>query len=281
MKIINVIAFLSLLLLMPCSFASNTDAFGAIQYEIGQGWITSYFDASESERWFTFKEEGGHSYCVEVAQGSLSPNSLPSQIDIYSSEAGSTLLTSNNRTLSEANAEGAPSRICYISPQSQGEIIRAVKVSAISVSSNSTSGYLKLRILDTTLFAPSFNVILYKKHSTQSISSSVSDGVSLINYSKEQVRYTCTPVFTSVPTNLAPVNPTAVITEGAMPPKLAGACVHFITYDQRGAFFPLSGEMQFNVSGYIHIAHEAPPGQVHGYVSRHTTGGITSLSTIY
>ncbi len=99
-------AFLLLLLLVPNSFAANTDVSGAVQYEIGQGWLSSYFDVSEAERWFTFKEESGHSYCVEVAQGSLSPTNLPAQIDIYSDEGGSTLLTSYNRTLSASNPDG-------------------------------------------------------------------------------------------------------------------------------------------------------------------------------
>lgn len=276
-------AALSCPLTASLSFATvdNTTISGAIQYEIGQGWLSSYFDASEAERWFTFKEESGHSYCVEVAQGSLSPTNLPAQIDIYSDEGGSTLLTSYNRTLSESNPDGAPARICYISPASEGETTRAVEISATTVFSSAASGYLKMRILDTTFFAPSFSIILYKRHGVDRISSSVSDGISLNNYSKDQARFMCTPVFTVLPAALAPINPSPYITNGTMLAKKSGPCGKFIDYSTYLSFLPVSGDLQYSVSGYIHIAHEAPPGQIQGFFRRHTTNETVPLLTIY
>ncbi len=274
-------AFLLLLLLVPNSFAANTDVSGAVQYEIGQGWLSSYFDVSEAERWFTFKEESGHSYCVEVAQGSLSPTNLPAQIDIYSDEGGSALLTSYDRTLSVSNPDGAPARICYISPASEGETTRAVEISATTVFPSAASGYLKMRILDTTFFAPSFSIILHKRHGTDGISSLVSDSISLNNYSKDQARFVCTPVFTVLPTVLAPINPSPYITNGTMPAKKPGSCGKLINYSTRPGFLPVSGDLQYSVSGYIHIAHEAPPGQIQGFIKRHTTNETVPLLTIY
>jgi hypothetical protein len=132
--------------------APNTTAANSVTYEVGHGWTTHYFDEATQTRWFKFGEVGGHSYCIEAAQGPVSPIQLNPNLAVFSDTAGTTVLNSI-----AATALTSGSRLCYISPMSTFGMTatRSVKLNVPVASGSADAGYIRLRIIDTTLVSSS------------------------------------------------------------------------------------------------------------------------------
>jgi hypothetical protein len=153
------IGLLICLMLSRTSFgAPNTSALSAAPYVVGQGWVTHLFDEAVQTRWFTFEEAAGHSYCLEAVQGPISPVALDPTITAYTSNAGTTVLTSmvSNALVQSTSAAGNPNRVkgarvCYIGPATGGTTaIRTFKVNAPI--SAGDAGFLRIRVVNTTLY---------------------------------------------------------------------------------------------------------------------------------
>jgi hypothetical protein len=135
----------------------NTTAANSVPYEVGQGWVTHFFDEVSQTRWFKYGEVGGHSYCIEAVQGSVSPIQLDPNLAVFSDATGATALSISGTPLTNNDGGNNPnfikgSRICYIAPTTFGtQTIRTVKVNVPIVASSGDAGNIRLRIVDTTL----------------------------------------------------------------------------------------------------------------------------------
>ncbi len=135
----------------------NTTAANSVPYEVGQGWVTHYFDEATQTRWFRFGELRGRSYCVEAVQGSVSPIQLDPNLSIYSDAGGQTLLSS---ATTNNDGEGDPyflkgARVCYISPLTgtTTRSVRSIKLNVPITAGSGDAGNIRLRVVETTLFA--------------------------------------------------------------------------------------------------------------------------------
>jgi len=152
-------------LLAPSAYAGtpNTTAAGAVSYEVGEGWVTQSVDEGAQDRWFVFREVGGRSYCVEAAIGVATYFPLDPNLTLYSDTAGTTQLATNTDGASEPPMnKGA--RICYASPQTLNTTsppttaLRAIKVNVPITAGSGDSGFVRLRVLETTLVADGISV---------------------------------------------------------------------------------------------------------------------------
>jgi hypothetical protein len=136
----------------------NTTASGAVSYEVGQGWVTHGIDESSQNRWFAFKEVGTRSYCVEAALGTATYLPLDPNLTLYSDSSGTTVYLTNTDGASEP-PQNKGSRVCYISPTAFGStFIRLIKVNVPIVASSGDSGFVRLRVVETTQFAETYKV---------------------------------------------------------------------------------------------------------------------------
>ena len=136
----------------------NTTATGAVSYEVGQGWVTHGIDESSQNRWFAFKEVGTRSYCVEAALGTATYLPLDPNLTLYSDSSGTTVYLTNTDGASEP-PQNKGSRVCYISPTASGStFIRLIKVNVPIVASSGDSGFVRLRVVETTQFAEQYKV---------------------------------------------------------------------------------------------------------------------------
>ena len=139
----------------------NTTAVNSVPYEVGQGWVTHYFDEIIQTRWFRYGEVGGRSYCVEAVQGSVSPILLDPNLALFTDLTGATPLVASGVILANNDGAGEPflvkgSRICYIAPGSFGvATIRTAKLNLPIAATSGDAGNVRLRIVETTLVAPS------------------------------------------------------------------------------------------------------------------------------
>ena len=140
----------------------NTTAANAVAYDVGSGWATHYFDENTQTRWFRFSEIGGYSYCIEAVQGPISPIQLDPNLAVYTDASGTTILSISGSQLINDNGVGEPamqkgSRICYITPTTYGtQTIRAIKLNVPIVVGSGDTGFIKFRIVNTTLFGARF-----------------------------------------------------------------------------------------------------------------------------
>jgi hypothetical protein len=137
----------------------NTTAANSVPYEVGQGWVTHYFDESIQTRWFRFGEIGGRSYCVEAVQGSVSPVLLDPNLALFTDLTGATQLVVSGITLANNDGAGEPylvkgARVCYIAPGTFGvPVIRMAKLNVPVTVASGDAGNIRLRIVETTLIA--------------------------------------------------------------------------------------------------------------------------------
>lgn len=139
----------------------NTTPANAVAYEVGQGWVSHFFDETVQTRWFTFGETARHSYCVEAVQGSATGMQLDPALTVYTNADGTTVLVdANGASLQNNNGGGDPnflkgSRICYISP-SPGTTnpVRSFRVNVPIAAGSGDSGFVRIRVTNTTQFAP-------------------------------------------------------------------------------------------------------------------------------
>jgi len=141
---------------LDSSFAGalNTAAAGAVSYQVGQGWMSFAVDESAQDRWLSFVEVGGRSYCLEATTGSASYVPLDPSLTLYSDINGTTQLATNGDGGGEPRAnKGA--RICYMSTLAAGATAaRSAKINVPIVAASGDSGYVKARVVETTQFSP-------------------------------------------------------------------------------------------------------------------------------
>lgn len=143
----------------------NTTAANAVPYEVGQGWVSHYFDETTTTRWFRFGEVAGRSYCIEAVQGSVSPIALDPNVTAYTDINGTTTLnvTYGGGMQSNDNGVGDPirikgSRTCYISPLLAPSNVfqtatRSVKLNVPITGGSGDAGFVRFRVVETTLVA--------------------------------------------------------------------------------------------------------------------------------
>jgi hypothetical protein len=152
----------SLLLLAANATPTNTTASGAIAYEVGQGWVSTSFDETSQTRWFTFAELPGLSYCIEAVSGSATNMQLDPNLALYSDATGTTTLNVSGTPLTSNDAAGDPyfikgARICYVAQASGTSfVIRSFKVNTPILSGSGDAGFVKVRVVDTSLHAQCF-----------------------------------------------------------------------------------------------------------------------------
>ncbi len=130
----------------------NTTAAGAVSYEIGAGWVTDGVDVNSQTRWFIFNEFAGRSYCVEASLGPATYFPLDPLVTLYSDLAGNVVYLSNNDGAGEA-PQYRGSRVCYQSALAVGT--STARLFSVNVSVSGTdSGFLRTRVIDTTLVFP-------------------------------------------------------------------------------------------------------------------------------
>jgi hypothetical protein len=132
----------------------NTIAAGAVSYEVGGGWVTHGVDESSQNRWFAFTELAGRSYCVEAALGPATYFPLDPNLTLYSDSAGTVIYLSNTDGVAEP-PQNKGSRVCYQSPLGLGATqVRLFKVNVPITAGSGDSGFVRTRVIDTTLIFP-------------------------------------------------------------------------------------------------------------------------------
>lgn len=134
--------------------AANTTAAAAVSYDVGQGWVSHYFDENNTNRWFKFTTVGGRSYCIEASQGSDTHIALNPNVTYYSDAAGTAQVATNDTGLFEPPMTlGA--RTCFVdSTALDTRTVRTVKVNVPLALGTGDNGYARLRIFDTTIMTP-------------------------------------------------------------------------------------------------------------------------------
>jgi hypothetical protein len=132
----------------------NTTAAGAVSYEVGAGWVTDGVDEGNQNRWFAFMELAGRSYCVEAALGPATYFPLDPNLTLYSDSAGTVIYLSNTDGVAEP-PQNKGSRVCYQSPLGLGATqVRLFKVNVPITAGSGDSGFVRTRVVDTTLIFP-------------------------------------------------------------------------------------------------------------------------------
>ena len=148
------------LIAMPVAIAGvpNTTVGGAVSYEVGQGWTTQAVDESAQDRWFTFREVGGRSYCIEATLGVATYFALNPSVTLYSDTTLATQLGTNDDGASEPSMnKGA--RLCFMSTITVNTVsppanaIRVFKVTVPIVAGSGDSGFVRVRVVESTLVA--------------------------------------------------------------------------------------------------------------------------------
>lgn len=133
--------------------APNTTVSGAVSYEVGQGWVSHYISELTPNRWFKFTSTGGRSYCLEAAQGSDSPVAFNPNITLYADVNGTAALGSNDNGTGEP-AMTLGSRYCFADTAVlDTRTVRSVRLNVPVAAGSGDDGYMRLRIVDTTLVA--------------------------------------------------------------------------------------------------------------------------------
>lgn len=141
----------------------NTLPQGATSYEVGQGWVSHYFDEATQTRWFSFAEMPARSYCIEAVPGSATSFALDPALTAYADGAGTVpLISVTGASVASDNGAGDPyfakgARACYISDISaNAATLRTVRVNVPITAASGIAGFVRFRIVETTLVAPCF-----------------------------------------------------------------------------------------------------------------------------
>jgi hypothetical protein len=142
----------------------NTTPAGAVSYEVGQGWVSAYYDETTPDRWYSYAEIGSRSYCIEAVQSSVSPIPLDPKVYAYTDPTGAAYLVVNGLQVANDNGGGDPyfvkgARACYIAPAG-GVVVRGLKVSAPLAAGSGDSGFVKFRVVETTLTASPWFIVM-------------------------------------------------------------------------------------------------------------------------
>jgi hypothetical protein len=197
----------------------NTTSTASVSYEVGQGWVTHYFDEVIQNRWFRFGETRGRSYCIEAVQGSVSPIQLDPNISVYTDTSAATLLTVANVPQTNNDGGGDPiflkgSRTCYVSPLAwnQPSTVRLIKLNVPITSGD--SGNIRLRIVETTMYAD----LLGTNYGT-------SCGVTVTNTSPNVVKANGQPVAAGGEASLGCGGSLAMVAHDGPPGSLRGTAI--------------------------------------------------------
>jgi len=149
MKRILMATALAVVLVPTASFAGTTNN---TSIKPGGGWVdlsTPAGNATFNTYWF--RVQPGKSYCAETQAGFFSDQSGDSVIEVYLQDS-ITLIASNDDDAVEPRGYRL-SRVCWIATEAAGSV-EYVKVR--NFSSGSPSQNYRLRVTETTLFAPYF-----------------------------------------------------------------------------------------------------------------------------
>ncbi|MCC6194107.1 MAG: hypothetical protein IT518_06515 [Burkholderiales bacterium] len=136
----------------------NTAVGGAVSYEVGQGWTTQAVDEAAQDRWFTFREVGGRSYCIEATLGVATYFALNPSVTLYADTTLATQLGANDDGAGEPPMnKGA--RLCFMSTIAVSNVsppasaIRALRVTVPIAAGSGDSGFVRVRVVESTLVA--------------------------------------------------------------------------------------------------------------------------------
>lgn len=131
----------------------NTQIAGAVSYEVNSGWVTHGIDESAQNRYFVFKERAPRSYCIEAVLGGATYFPLDPNLTLFADSTGATVLATNTDGSGEP-PQNKGSRICYISTLAAGtSAIRMIKINVPVTAGSGDSGFVRLRVVDTTLWS--------------------------------------------------------------------------------------------------------------------------------
>lgn len=219
----------------------NITAAASVPYEVGQGWVTHYFDEAVQTRWFRFGETMGRSYCVEAVQGSVSPIQLDPNLNVYTDATGATVLASNG-ALTNNDGGGDPffikgSRICYISPLAWNvpSAIRAIKLNVPITAGSGDSGNIRLRVVETTLFA---DLLPFSNPAYGEYGSTYSCTLGLTNISQAAIKVGTATVNAGATFQGGCVSGTTVVPHNGPPGSLRGMGALYVNEQ---AYDPVSG----------------------------------------
>jgi hypothetical protein len=247
----------------------NTTAAGAVSYEVGAGWVTDGVDEGNQNRWFAFTELAGRSYCVEAALGPATYFPLDPNLTLYSDSAGNVVYLSNTDGAAEPS-QYRGSRVCYQSPLALGAtMVRLLKVNVPITAGSGDSGFVRTRIVDTTLIFPVFWI---KNDSTGASKYGVT--LSLSNTTTTDINVTVyVPGYGAVATYNASSGSNARLKA----PNQATGTGKLVTRDVKAP----SGVVSWDRSGAVYLAHDGPPGSVEAWADTNDPAGGTGTIRVY
>lgn len=225
----------------------NTTVAGAVNYRVGQGWVSHYFDEATQERWFVFEEEAQRSYCIEVTKGSATYYDLSLRFIVYEDDSDQA------EYLNSGASSSTGARLCYGSILDNGSILRAIKINVPINSSSEENGFIKLRIIETSYTGQCFSVskdsVGYPK---------VSSYVSLFNTSNKAINFSIY------------LKNYGKISQGGIGSEQTAGLSFSSSINQN---FPPNGVA---LKGAINIVHNGLPGSLTGSITTSATGGTTT-----
>lgn len=158
------LAAFGLLSLIAGATPPNTTAANAVPYEVDQGWVTHQFDDTTTQRWFSYGEVAGRSYCIEAVQGALSPVMIDPSISVFSDASGTAAYVPQHPQVALVNNDGGGepnfrkgARVCYVAPGTGSAVnVRTFRVS-VAVGTGD-SGLVRIRVVETSLYAQCTNL---------------------------------------------------------------------------------------------------------------------------
>jgi hypothetical protein len=246
--------------LLASATPPNTTPANSVPYEVGQGWVTHFFDETNQTRWFRFGEIGGRSYCVEAVQGSVSPVMLDPNLALFTDLTGATPLVVSGITLANNDGAGEPylvkgARVCYIALGTFGvPVIRTVKLNVPVTVASGDAGNIRLRIVETTLTAVDVRYVTSYNYNTENNEVVTSWVISLTNLANSALNLRASTIQGgAVYIYVSPtLQGSGLLT---MPVGVFNAGLHY----------------SFNsYSGVIFIAHNGPPGTVRAIYTEST-----------
>jgi hypothetical protein len=239
------------LLLGASVYAStpNTTAAGSVSYEVGTGWVTDGVDEGNQNRWFAFLELAGRSYCVEGTLGPASYFPLDPNLTLYSDSAGTVVYLTNTDGAGEP-PQYRGSRVCYQSPLGVGATqVRLFKVNLPITAGSGDSGFVRARVIDTTLIFP---MLCMSQNYTMSIANTTTVAISATVY-------------------VSGYGASKTISSSSLPaPNQATGTGNLYQ-------FTTDNSQHLNWQGAVYLMHSGPPGALEAWADTKDNCGATTV----